>query len=169
MYTDCEVSPHASMCNEDCVDEIDGVGAFAATQTSDGDLWLAMVDVTRSFLYDYGPPDVSCDLSSSECVCSTELSMKDTSTTLRVLRLRTASSELVEVLTMPIAAIDQDIWGPLAGDVRVLDARAYGDKLAIGLRGLYEEPVSQGDAAPDPQAPVFVSQMRLIELDTSAF
>lgn len=169
LFSACEPSPHASLCNEDCADEIEGVGAFAATQTSDGDLWLAYTEVTRSFLFDYGAPEGSCDPSSSDCLCSTEMSMKDTSTTLRLLRLRTGTSQLSEVLAMPIAALDHDIWGPMSGGVRVLDARAYGDTLAIGLRGLYEEPESQGDAAPDPEAPVFVSQMRLIELDTTAF
>jgi hypothetical protein len=58
LFSDCEPSPHASLCNEDCADEIEGVGAFAATQTSDGDLWLAYTEVTRTFLFDYGAPDV---------------------------------------------------------------------------------------------------------------
>ena len=163
MHTDCDASPHASMCSEDCVDTMEGVAAFAATQTSNGDVWLLMAVTERSFLFDYGAPSLACDLASSECRCSVEMTMHDSSTTLRLVRFDFESQELSEELSMPAPPLNYDLWGPSAGGTRVLDMRAFGDRLAIGLRVLVEEPVIDQD----PKTADILSQVRLIELDTS--
>lgn len=163
MYTECDASPHASLCAEDCVDTKEGIETFAATQTSDGDVWLLMAVAERSFLFDYGAPSISCDVSSSECRCSVEMSMRDVSTTLRLVRFDFESQALSEVLSMPVPPLNDDLWGPSGRSMRILDMRAFGDRLAIGLRVLVEEPVVDDD----PMTPDIFSQVRLIELDTS--
>ncbi|MFV8753110.1 hypothetical protein ACNOYE_21385 [Nannocystaceae bacterium ST9] len=147
-------------CGPDCHEQTLGLdqAGFGVSQTSDGRLWLAWVetnyDLTFHYTQDCGEPP------STECYCNSEVVQDDSTATLRVASFDFADQSLVEVLELPIPPLQQiNLFGGPPDNARLVDARAYDDQLAIGLR-------LRGQDPEDPEDPI-PRVVRLLQVDTS--
>jgi len=135
-------------CTAECVDRFDNRAGFAATQTSDGRLWIVWSETHNDITYRY--EEVSPAELPGE-VCISHVVRDDTTATLHVSSFDFATRELVERLALPMQPIaETPSWSSGTPEARRLDARAFGDQLAIGVR-------------------VSDSAVRLLQLDTSSF
>jgi hypothetical protein len=146
----------SGQCDVDCEDQSSGVNEYAITQTSDGMLWLAWVSVQRDVFYDYSEAVEPCMF---ECFCATTIVDRGTTAALQLARIDPTTGEVHKLLSMPTLPIqDSNAFILAQPDARLLDVRAFGDRLAIGMRTRVAEP---GDDE-------WLSELRLIEVDTSA-
>jgi hypothetical protein len=133
---------------------VDGLleGSFGITRTTDGRLWIAWVeqhwDLTWHYTQDCGQYE------NTECYCNAQL-LEDLSTATLHLAHHDPDENLpIEVLELPIPALQAGGFSGFPDNARMVDVRAHDDQVAIGLR------LTDGDA-PSTAA-------RLLQVDTSA-
>jgi hypothetical protein len=147
--------------NSVCAERYDfvAVDGFAVTQTSDGRLWLVWLE---SHVDQQGSFTLACNadpFSEEEtCTCYPAApTRRDNHTTLHLARFDFSTRELVETLSLALPQMRFDSGYDQFQDARVLDARAFDDQLAIGLR-------TEGE----PRAGAIVERVqRLLHIDTS--
>jgi hypothetical protein len=105
--------------------------AFAIARTADGTIWVAFVRTQFDRQIHY---EESCSPEPG-CFCSATIDQENTTATLHLFRVATATATATEVLTMPVAPLQSfnlfsDLWTP----VRWVDLRGFGSDLAIGVR-----------------------------------
>ena len=121
-----------SSCGPECVDTSEGMVAFAITQTSDGLLWLVWSELHNDIAYHYIDSDCAGQW---ECSCGVEVMHDNSTATLHIASFDFATEEVTERLTMPMPPLDStNAFTTNGTDIRLLDARAFGDQLAIGMR-----------------------------------
>jgi hypothetical protein len=153
----CQAGDPYVDCGPDCHEQIEGLdeGGYGITQTTDGRLWLAWVeehyDLTYHYTQECGEPP------NTECYCGVDIVQDDSTATLHVAHFDFVEQQLVEVLELPIPPLEViNLFGGPPDNARMVDARAFDDQLAIGLRLRAEDP-------DDPIARV----VRLMQIDTA--
>jgi len=156
----CNWLENFNSCDMDCTDRSITVPGYAIARTG-GALWLAWTVTQENMLYDRSEPDPPCVLELlGECFCNTVMVDQGAQTTLHVVRIDLETSERTKVLTLPTLPLQLDHMGAMAyRDRPLLDIRGFGDRLAIGMRTQVAEPGTRA----------WLAELRLIELDTTAF
>lgn len=135
----CALEPSDSSCVTECTDVYDSVepGESAFVQTSDGTAWVIWLEthVDRAFTRQQSctPTFVAGGPGPPLCHCSGMLASDESTATLHVARLDFPSAELTEVTSMALPGLRYGS-SPTPEEPRFFDARASGERIAIGLR-----------------------------------
>ncbi|MDI1450753.1 hypothetical protein [Polyangium sp. 6x1] len=121
-------------CAPDCHETATGIEheAFAVTRTQDGAAWLAWVVHSLDYVHVYAETCFEGNL----CFCDdgppTDVKTKSE---LVLARVAPGASQVEKVLTLPIDRVSAFNYNvDFRGEARLVDVRAFGSEIAVGLR-----------------------------------
>ena len=121
-------------CPAPCHETATGIenGAFAITRTADGKVWLAWIVSHLDYMRVY---EKQCFDSDTMCICSGVAEDVKTKNELVIARYEPGQLLVDPLFTLPIdAPAAYDLFSDLWTDVRLLDIRAFGADVAVGVR-----------------------------------